>query len=155
MGFSLTTPLVHAALEQTPRLGYSRSPIGGGQAQRFYISRQELTRMTAYWNGRGPPKVDSDPSSQGVAVVPCVRELRFGQRWRLTATAALQPRDPLGRVIGAITMGAIESQLTPIAGRLRRVHSQDTREIYFPLCIRGLLHSDAMFVYLRRPPKNQ
>ena len=30
------------------------------------------------------------------------------------------------------------------------MHSQDTREIYFPLCIRGLLHSDAMFVYLGR-----
>ena len=28
------------------------------------------------------------------------------------------------------------------------MHSQDTREIYFPLQIRGLLHSDAFLVHL-------
>ena len=28
------------------------------------------------------------------------------------------------------------------------MHSQDTREIYFPLRIRGLLHSDAFLVHL-------
>ena len=32
------------------------------------------------------------------------------------------------------------------------MHSQDTREIYFPLRIRALLHSDAFFVHLGGDP---